>query len=123
MVATLKIPMERRNKCIGRTEKAHIWTITDQTGRTWLNEAVESAAADGVMFFVPVKPHKFRHSYTMQILYADIPLTVLQSLMGNKSVNLKKVYTKVLVLDVAARHRVQFHMDGTDAVAMLKGNI
>lgn len=123
MMATLKIPMERRNKYTCRTEKAHIWTITDRTGRTWLNEAVESAAADGVTSFVPVTPHKFRHSYTLQILYAGIPLKVLQSLMGNKSVSLKKVYTKVLVLDEAARHRVQFHMDGTDAVAMLKGNI
>ncbi|EES5538947.1 phage integrase family protein, partial [Escherichia coli] len=29
MVATLKIPMERRNRRTGRTEKARIWEVTD----------------------------------------------------------------------------------------------
>ncbi|MFG7442638.1 phage integrase family protein, partial [Enterobacter hormaechei] len=45
MVATLKIPLERRNKRTGRTEKVRIWEITDRTVRTWLGEAVEAAAA------------------------------------------------------------------------------
>lgn len=40
MVATLKIPLERRNKRTGRTEKTRIWEITDRTVRTWINEAV-----------------------------------------------------------------------------------
>jgi hypothetical protein len=71
MVATLKIPLERRNKRTGRTEKARIWEITDRTVRTWLNEAVETAAADGVSFSMPVTPHTFRHSYAMHMLYAD----------------------------------------------------
>ncbi len=56
MVATLKIPLERRNKRSGRMEKARIWEITDRTVRTWLSEAVEAAAADGVKFSVPVTP-------------------------------------------------------------------
>ncbi len=34
MVATLKIPLERRNKRTGRMEKARIWGITDRTVRT-----------------------------------------------------------------------------------------
>ena len=34
MVATLKIPLERRNKRTGRTEKARLWEITDRTVRT-----------------------------------------------------------------------------------------
>ena len=34
MVATLKIPLERRNKRTGRTEKVRIWEITDRTVRT-----------------------------------------------------------------------------------------
>lgn len=122
MVATLKIPLERRNKRTGRTEKACIWEITDRTVRTWINEAVEAAAADGVTFSVPVTPHTFRHSYAMHMLYAGIPLKVLQSLMGHKSVSSTEVYTKVFALDVAARHRVQFQMSESDAVAMLKGN-
>jgi hypothetical protein len=37
-------------------EKARIWEITDRTVRTWLSEAVEAAAADGVTFSVPVTP-------------------------------------------------------------------
>ncbi|WP_313063917.1 site-specific integrase [Atlantibacter hermannii] len=121
MVATLKIPLERRNKRTGRTEKARLWEITDRTVRTWINEAVEAAAADGVTFSVPVTPHTFRHSYAMHMLYAGIPLKVLQSLMGHKSVSSTEVYTKVFALDVAARHRVQFLMPGSDAVAILMG--
>ncbi len=120
MVATLKIPMERRNKRIGRTEKARIWEVTDRTVRTWIGEAVAAAAADGVTFSVPVTPHTFCHSYAMHMLYAGIPLKVLQSLMGHKSISSTEVYTKVFALDVAARHRVQFLMPESDAVTMLK---
>jgi site-specific recombinase XerD len=122
MVATLKIPLERRNKRTGRTEKARIWEITDRTVRTWLNEAVRMRPLT-VSFSVPVTPHTFRHSYAMHMLYAGIPLKVLQSLMGHKSVSSTEVYTKVFALDVAARHRVQFQMPGTEAVAMLKERI
>lgn len=121
MVATLKIPLERRNKRTGRMEKARIWEITDRTVRTWLNEAVEAAAADGVTFSVPVTPHTFRHSYAMHMLYAGIPLKILQTLMGHKSVSSTEVYTKVFALDVAARHRVRFEMPGEEAVALLRG--
>lgn len=120
MVATLKIPLERRNKRSGKMEKARIWEITDRTVRTWLSEAVEAAAADGVTFSVPVTPHTFRHSYAMHMLYAGIPLKVLQALMGHKSMSSTEVYTKVFALDVAARHRVQFQMPEADAVNMLK---
>ncbi|EBS9452523.1 phage integrase family protein [Salmonella enterica] len=123
MVATLKIPLERRNRRTGRTEKARLWEITDRTVRTWIGEAVEAAAADGVTFSVPVTPHTFRHSYAMHMLYAGIPLKVLQALMGHKSISSTEVYTKVFALDVAARHRVQFQMPGADAVAMLKGAV
>ncbi|AYU97862.1 phage integrase family protein (plasmid) [Enterobacter cloacae] len=122
MVATLKIPLERKNKKTGKMEKARIWNITDRTVRTWLNEAVEAAAADGVRFSVPVTPHTFRHSYAMHMLYNGIPLKVLQSLMGHKSISSTEVYTKVFALDVAARHRVKFQMPESEAVAMLKGN-
>ncbi|KKZ15810.1 resolvase [Serratia marcescens] len=123
MVATLKIPFERRNARTGRMEKARLWTITDRTVRSWLAEAVDAAARDGVTFSVPVTPHTFRHSYAMHMLYAGIPLKVLQALMGHKSISSTEVYTKVFALDVAARHRVQFSMSGAEAVALLKGNI
>ena len=119
MVATLKIPLERRNKRTGRTEKARIWEITDRTVRTWISKAVSAAAIDGVTFSVPVTPHTFRHSYAMHMLYAGIPLKVLQALMGHKSIS----STKVFALDVAARHRVKFQMPGSEGVAMLKGSV
>ncbi len=120
MIATLKIPLERRDKKIGRLVPARIWSVTDRTVRTWINEAVERAAADGVFFSVPITPHTFRHSYAMHMLYAGVPLKVLQGLMGHKSLKSTEVYTKVFALDVAARHRVQFTMPGAEAVAMLK---
>ncbi|RXY52713.1 resolvase, partial [Klebsiella pneumoniae] len=123
MVATLKIPLESRNKRTGRTEKARIWDITDRTVRTWIGEAVEAAAVDGVTFSVPVNRHPFRYSCAMYWLYAGLPLKVLQRLMGHNSFSSTEVYTKVFALDVAARQRVQFQMPEADAVAMLKGNI
>lgn len=48
------------------------------------------------------------------MLYAGIPLKVLQALMGHKSISSTEVYTKVFALDVAARHRVQFQMPDAD---------
>lgn len=120
MVATLRIPLERRSKRTGKIEKARLWEITDRTVRSWIGEAVDAAAADGVEFSVPVTPHTFRHSYAMHMLYAGIPLKVLQSMMGHKSASSTEVYTKVFALDVAARHRVQFAMPEGDALAMLR---
>lgn len=49
--------------------------------RTRLSEAVETAAACGVTYSVPATPHAFHHSYAIHMLYAGIPLKVLQSLM------------------------------------------
>ena len=118
MVATLKIPLEHRSPETGRTEKVRLWTVTDRTVSIWLNKA--AAAGDGVTFSLPVTPHSFRHCYAMHMLYAGIPLKALQSLMGHKSMKSTEVYTKVFALDVAARHRVQFHMPGNEAVAMLR---
>jgi len=120
MIATLRIPAERRSPDTGRTEKVRLWSVTDRTVRTWVEEAVSAAAADGVSFSVPVNPRTFRHSYAMHMLYAGIPLKALQSLMGHKSLKSTEVYTKVFALDVAARHRVQFSMPGNEAVAMLR---
>ncbi|MCU2704450.1 site-specific integrase, partial [Enterobacter hormaechei subsp. steigerwaltii] len=121
-------PTCRQNRCCKNgsdhrfrfLRRPRIWEITDRTVCTWLSEAVETAAADGVTFSVPVTPHTFRHSYAMHMLYSGIPLKVLQSLMGHKSISSTEVYTKVFALDVAARHRVQFQMPGDEAVALLK---
>lgn len=60
MVSTLKIPLKRREKRSGRTERARIWENTVQTALTWLNEAVEAFAVEGMSFSVPVTLHTFR---------------------------------------------------------------
>ncbi|MBZ6397888.1 MULTISPECIES: site-specific integrase [Pantoea] len=120
MVATLRIPLERKSEKTGRSERVRLWEITDRTARTWLNEAVEAAASEGVTFSVPVTLHTFRHSYAMHMLYAGTPLKALQSLLGHKSAKSTEIYTRVFALDVAARHRVQFQMPGNEAVAILK---
>lgn len=124
MIATLRIPLERRSEKTGRTERVRLWDITDRTVRTWLNEAVEAAASEGVSFSVPVTlhtlRHTLRHSYAMHMLYAGTPLKALQSLLGHKSAKSTEIYTRVFALDVAARHRVQFQMPGNEAVAMLR---
>ncbi len=120
MIATLRIPLERRSEIAGRMERVRLWEITDRTARTWLNEAVSAAASEGVTFSIPVTLHTFRHSYAMHMLYAGTPLKALQSLLGHKSIKSTEIYTRVFALDVAARHRVQFQMPGTEAVGMLK---
>ncbi|WP_139056795.1 tyrosine-type recombinase/integrase, partial [Salmonella enterica] len=83
-------------------------------------EAVAATAADVATAAVPVTPHTFCPSHAMHMLYAGIPLKVLQSLMWHKSTSATEVYTNVFALDVAARHRVQFSMPESDAVSMLK---
>ena len=123
MIATLRIPIERRSEKTGRTERVRLWEVTDRTARTWLNEAVAAAASEGVSFSVPVTLHTFRHSYAMHMLYAGTPLKALQSLLGHKSAKSTEIYTRVFALDVAARHRVQFHMPGNEAVSLLKGKL
>lgn len=79
-------------------EKARLRDVTYRTVKNWIGEAVEAADADGVKFPVQVTPHTFRHSYDMHVLYAGIPLKVLQSLMGHRSVSSTEIYTKVFAL-------------------------
>nr|AWH59740.1 resolvase [Edwardsiella tarda] len=120
MIATLRIPMERKDRRSGRMAPARIWEVTDRTVRTWLNEAVARAAADGVTFSVPVTPHTFRHSYAMHMIYAGVPIKVLQGLLGHKSLKSTEIYTRIFALDVAAKQRVQFSMSEAEAVGVLK---
>ncbi len=68
----------------------------------------------------PITPHTFRRLYAMHLWYAGVPLKVLQGLVGHKSLTSTEVYTQVFALDVAARHRVQFSIPGTERVAVLK---
>jgi hypothetical protein len=53
MSATLRIPIERRNQEKGRMEQARLWAVADRTVHTWVNEAVNTAAADGMTFSGP----------------------------------------------------------------------
>lgn len=71
------------------------------------------------MLLVSFPPHTFRHSNSMHVPYASIPLKVLQSLMGHKSLSSTEMYTRLFTQDVATRRQVQFSM--SEALAMLKG--
>ena len=55
----------------------------------------------------------------MLILYAGIPLKALQSRMRHKPISATEKYTRVFMLNVAARQRAQFSMP--EAVTILKG--
>jgi len=72
MVAMLKIPLERRNKRTGRTEKARIREITDRTVSNWLERAIGTAERDEVRFSIPVSQHTFWHSFAMHLLYGYV---------------------------------------------------
>ncbi|MGS9083256.1 phage integrase family protein, partial [Salmonella enterica subsp. enterica serovar Infantis] len=61
-----------------------------------------------------------RPASAMPTRSAGRPLTVQQSLRGHKSRWSTEVYTKVVALDVAARHRVQVSMPEADAVTLLR---
>ncbi|ATI65952.1 hypothetical protein CPU03_16865 (plasmid) [Edwardsiella tarda] len=116
------LPMERKELRTGRMAPARIWEVTDRTVRTWLNDAVARAATDGVTFSVAVTPHTFRHSYAMHMIYAGVPIKVLQGLLGHKSLKSTEVYTRIFALDVAAKQRVQFSMSETEAVGILRSS-
>lgn len=117
-------------RCVTKVMTAWLSLITTQRNepfepsalvRKITSSSVATAVAYGVKFLIPATPHTFRHSYDMHMFYNGIPLKVLQSLMGHKSVSSIEVYTKVFALDMAAWHRVQFQMHEGVAVAMLKG--
>lgn len=120
LIATLKIPREQRDKKTGRMMPVKIWSVVDRTASTWLKEAVDRAAADGVRFSIPVTPHTFRHSYAMHMLYAGVHPKVLQELLGHKEFSSTEKYLKIFALDVAASYRVQFTMPGDEAVSIVR---
>lgn len=77
-----------------------LWTITSrQSVLNWINAAVERAAADGVLFTVPVSPHTFRHSYAMYMLTAGVTDRLLMALMGHRSLKTLGIYTRIFALD------------------------
>jgi integrase len=97
-----------------------LWSVTDETMRNWLKQAVKRAAVDGVRFSMHVTPHTFRHSYTMHMLYHRQPRKVIQALLGHKDPRSMEVYTRVFTLDMAATLSVPFTGDGRDAADILR---
>lgn len=119
MAATPRTLVEHKNKRTGQQEPAKLRRVTDRTVHTSLKDAV----ADGVKLSVSMTQHIFSHSYTMHMLYSGVPLKVLQSLMGNKSLKSTEVYACIFELDFATRHRAKFLMLVREAVAMLKKSL
>lgn len=97
-----------------------LWAVTDETMRNWLKQAVSRAAADGVVFSIPVTPHTFRHSYIMHMLYHRQPKKVTQALAGHKAPRSMEVYTRVFALDMDATLAVPFTGDGRGAADILR---
>ena len=79
---------------------------------------MDTAAADGVTFSELATPTRFalpRHT----LLYAPVfPWKGAAVADGPQSVSSRRI--TVFALDIAARHRVQFAMPETEAVALMK---
>lgn len=103
MLSTLKIPREQKKQENRQNGKGpHLaYCRSYRTHMAQRNRGSRSG-----QWSVPVTPNTFRHSYATNMLYAGIPLKLLQSLMGHKSIRSTEVPKKFFTLDVAARHRL-----------------
>lgn len=67
-----------------------IWKIVKQTGeRAGINKKVT--------------PHILRHSYAVHLLKNDVPIRMIQDLLGHESLNTTMIYTKVNNRDLEDR--------------------
>ncbi|WP_413787420.1 tyrosine-type recombinase/integrase [Pantoea agglomerans] len=94
-----------------------LWNIkSEDTARSWISQAVASAARDGVTFSIrPVTPKTFRDSFAMHLVQHQVPQKVIQTLMGHKDAKSTEWYTRVFALDVTRQLGVRFSMDFTEA--------
>lgn len=84
----------------GQQKNKLIWSVTAQTVRNWLSDAVKKAGEAGVKFSVEISPHTFRHSFAMHLLlFGHIHIKRLQSYLGHKSLRSTEIYTQMVSLD------------------------
>lgn len=100
---------------------SRLWDIkSEDTARSWISQAVASAARDGVTFSVrPVTPKTFRDSFAMHLVQHQVPQKVIQTLMGHKDAKSTEWYTRVFALDVTRQLGVRFSMDAGEAERLL----
>jgi len=96
---------------------ARLWDFrSEDTTRSWISKAVETAKRDGVTFSIrPVTPRAFRDSFAMHLVKHQVPQKVIQTLMGNKDAKSTGWYTRVFALDVTRQLGVRFSMDADEA--------
>lgn len=101
---------------------ARLWDMrSEDTARSWISHAVAAAQRDGATFTVrPVTPKTFRDSFAMHLVQHQVPLKVLQTLMGHKDAKSTEWYTRVFALDVTRQLGVRFSMDAAEACELLR---
>lgn len=116
---TLRLRDHLNTFCRYRTKR--IWTVSDDTVRNWLRDAVSNCNRQGIQFSVPVTPHTFRHSYAMHLLYCGADPILLKNLMGHKDFKSTQIYLDVLAMEaeVAGQYSVRFGMSEEDAAQLL----
>ena len=101
-----------------------LWTVTDDTARHWLRDAVTECERHGFTFSVPVTPHTFRHSFAMHLLNCGIAPLTLQALLGHRDYKSTQVYLRTLALEanINGQYGVRFGMDLNQAAALVNSN-
>lgn len=99
-----------------------LWSVTDDTIRNWLSDAVTRCEREGLVFSVPVTPHSFRHSYAMHLLYCGADPMTLKTLLGHRDFKSTQVYLDVMTLEatIAGTRAVRFGMSREDAAALIR---
>lgn len=123
MVATLKIPMERRRGQTNRQDRESADLGSDLTERSTSIGRVAAAAAGWLSDVLWSRSRHIRSAIpkcAMHMLHAGIPAEGPAESDGQVHQLNGRSTPKVFALDVAARHRVQFAMPEADAVALIK---
>lgn len=82
------------NEIKNRSDK--LFSQSYSTLRRWAREACKRAGFEGDK---RSHPHTFRHSFAVNCLIQQVPITVLQEWLGHADVTKTLIYTKVLAKD------------------------
>jgi integrase/recombinase XerD len=68
--------------------------------RTWLFRRIKAACAQVGLDDGRAHPHTFRHSYAVHLLKNNVPITVVQKLLGHSSIENTAIYLAVVQSDI-----------------------
>lgn len=98
-----------------------LFSVTRKTAWTWLQQALDRAATDGIWFAVDsVSPRTLRHSFAMQLFLNHVPPKVVQTYMGHERYESTEQYLKIFALDVAPQLGIRFSLDAQDFIGLMK---